>query len=179
MAFKDLRPGSTVYFFYKDNSPRLDIGQVTSEPELRQKYPVPNQGQSFIPQFQPQQQEQVVDMTVRILEKIQPVKGLCPTADIQDCGNGLLVSCSRDAINAEVMAYKQMSDTALSEDTLAIHKQIVKNCSDILTQLNPEVAERQRIEAENKELKKELSEMKSMLSTLLDQLGSPGKPNNS
>ena len=179
MAFKDLRPGSTVYFFYKTSSPKLDIGQVMSEPNTRQKYPVPNQGQPFIPQFPPQSQEQVVDMTVKLPEKVQPVEGLTPTADIQDCGNGLFISCSRDAINAEVLAYKQISDIAISEETLAMHRQISDNCSQILMQLNPEVAERQRIEAENKELKKELSEMKSMLNTLLDQLGSPSKPNNS
>lgn len=173
MAFKDLRPGSTVYFLYKTNSPKLDVGQVMSEPTTRQKYPVPNQGQSYIPQFPPQPQEQVVDMTVKLPDKVQPVEGLTPTADIQDCGNGLFISCSRDAINAEVLAYKQISDIALAEDTLAMHRQISENCNSILMQLNPEVAERQRMEAENKELKREINEMKNMLNTLLDQLGSP------
>ena len=118
-------------------------------------------------------------MTVKLSDKVQPVEGLAPTADIQDCGNGLFISCSRDAINAEVLAYKQISDIALSEETLAMHREISGGCDKILMQLNPEVAERQRIEAENKELKKELSEMKGMLNTLLEQLGSPSKPNNS
>lgn len=175
MAFKDLRQGSTVYFFYKTNTPRLDIGQITSDLNVRQKYSAPSQSQPFIPTYPPPQQEQVVDMTVKLPDKVQPVEGLAATADTQDCGNGLIISCSRDAINAEVQAYKQISDNALAEETLAVHRQISENCAAILSQLNPEVAERQRMEAENKELKKEMSEMKKMMQTLLDQLGSPGK----
>lgn len=179
MAFKDLRPGSTVYFFYKNNSPRLEIGQVISEPNMRQKYPMQPQAQPYMAHIQPQPQEQVVDISIKLSEKVQPVEGLTPTADIQDCGNGLLISCSRDAINAEVFAYKQISDIALAQETLQTHKQISSSCAEIIATLNPEVAERQRMEAENQELKKELYEMKGMLNSLLEQLGSPCKKNNS
>lgn len=41
MAFQNLRTGSTVYIFHKDNSPKLEIGQVIAEPKIRQKYPIP------------------------------------------------------------------------------------------------------------------------------------------
>lgn len=48
--------------------------------------------------------------------------------------------------------------------------------------LNPEIAERQRLEKENSELKTQLkelresqSEMKGMMASLLEQLGSPVK----
>lgn len=165
MAFKDLRPGSTVYFFYKNNSPKLDIGQVISEPNTRSKYSVPQQGQAYIPQFTPQ--EQVIDLSIKLSEKVQPVEGLSPTADIQDCGNGLFISCNREAIDAEVLAYKHISDMALAEETIKAHKQISKSCAEIHAKLNPEVAERQRIEDENKLLRQELSEMKDMMATIL------------
>ena len=35
MAFQNLRTGSTVYIFHKDNSPKLEIGQVIAEPKIR------------------------------------------------------------------------------------------------------------------------------------------------
>jgi len=188
MAFQNLRTGSTVYAFYKSNLPQLEVGQVIADPELRTKYPIGQQapGQTYNPMnfMGAQPQEQVAKLSIRFGEKIQPIDGLRPNADIQDCGNGLILSCSREAINAEVIAYKQLSDNALDPEVLAIHKTISGNCADIIAKLNPEVAERQRLETENKKLREELmsikaetSEVKGMLSSLLEQLGSPVKNN--
>lgn len=87
MAFQNLRTGSTVYIFHKDNSPKLEIGQVIAEPKIRQKYPIPTPGQPYAG-FIPQQQEQVVDLSIKIGDKVQPIEGLTPSTDIQDCGNG-------------------------------------------------------------------------------------------
>ncbi len=183
MAFQNLRTGSTVYAFYKNNSPQLEIGQIVADPEFRAKYPNPSApGQVYNLPSYTQPQEQVVKLSIRIGEKIQPVDGLRPTAEIQDCGNGLIISCSRDAINAEVMAYKQLSDNAIDPNVIATHREISERCSDILLKINPEVAERQRLETENKKLRDELraiktetSEVKGMLNTLLEQLGGPTK----
>lgn len=180
MAFQNLRNGSTVYILYKTNDPKLEIGQVLGEPKIRQKFPL-NGGQPYpTPQFMPQQQEQVVDLSIKIGEKVQPVEGLTPNIDIQDCGNGLFVSCSRDAINAEVAAFMHNSEVAISDETISAHRTIVNNCKQIMMQLNPEIADRQRIEQENKELRNQLEglrksqrEMKDMMTTLLEQLGSP------
>ena len=184
MAFQNLRTGSTVYAFTKSNSPQFEIGQVIADPEIHAKYPQQgiSPGQVYNPPsfMPPAPQEQVVKLTIRFGEKIQPIDRLTPTADIQDCGNGLFISCSRDAINAEVLSYKQISDNALAPQVLETHKQISSKCAEIINQLNPEIAERQRLEAENKKLREELSviksetsEMKGMLSDLLAQLGSP------
>ena len=181
MAFQNLRNGSTVYILYKTNEPKLEIGQVLGEPKARQKFPI--NGQPYpVPQFMPQQQEQVVDLSVKIGDKVQPIEGLTPSIDIQDCGNGLFVSCSRDAVNAEVAAFMHNSEVAISEETLKAHQTIVNNCKQIMMQLNPEIAERQRLEVENRELKGEIKrlsesqkEMKDMMATLLEQLGSPVK----
>ena len=183
MAFQNLRNGSTVYILYKTNEPKLEIGQVLGEPKVRQKFPI--NGQPYpAPQFMPQQQEQVVDLSVKIGDKVQPIEGLTPSIDIQDCGNGLFVSCSRDAINAEVAAFMHNSEVAISEETIKAHQTIVGNCKQIMVQLNPEIAERQRLEVENRELKGEIKrlsdsqkEMKEMMTTLLEQLGSPVKKN--
>lgn len=185
MAFQNLRTGSTVYAFYKGNNPQFEIGQVVTDPEIKAKYPnaAANPGQAYPPpSFLPQPQEQIVRLSIKFGEKIQPIDGLSPMADIQDCGNGLIISCNREAINAEIVAYKQISDSILAPSNLEMHKRISAWCNETLTKINPEVAERQRLEAENKELRNELqglrtetAEMKTMLSTLLDQLGGPAK----
>lgn len=182
MAFQNLRTGSTIYAFTKSDSPQFEVGQIIAEPEIHAKYPQPvNPGQVYNPPtFMPPPQEQVVKLTVKFGEKIQPIDRLPLTADIQDCGNGLIISCNREAINAEVLSYKQISDNALAPQVLEAHKRISSKCAEIIMQLNPEIAERQRLEAENKKLREELSviksetsEMKGMLSNLLAQLGGP------
>lgn len=185
MSFQNLKTGSTIYAFQKGGNPQFEIGQLTADPELKTKYPQPSPapGQMYNSHpFMPQPQEQIVKLSIRFGEKIQPIDGLSPTADIQDCGNGLFISCNREAINAEVLAYKQLSDNAIAPNVIEMHKNISERCSEILTKINPEVAERQRLEAENKKLRDELSaiksettEMKGMLSSLLEQLGGPAK----
>lgn len=182
MAFQNLRTGSTVYAFYQTESPKFEIGQLMEEPELSDKYPVPNQnGQMYpMPMYQqpPQQKEQVVKLVIKFGDKIQPIERINANLDIQDCGNGLILSCNRDAMNARIIAYKQISERALDERTLETHRNIYKACEEALTALNPEIAERQRLEEENEKLRAELqqirnetSEMKGMMSELLQQLG--------
>lgn len=172
MTFKTLRTGSTLYVFHKDNAPRLEVGQLASDPEIRQKHPIaPTQGvMGSYPSYMPQTTEQVVDLSVKIAEKTIPIKGLNPMADIEDCGGGVFVSCSRDAINAEIAAYKHISDLALSEETLGVHRTISGNCSEIMARLNPEIAERQRMEQENQELKGEIKDMKAMLDCMMKKM---------
>lgn len=181
MAFQNLKVGSTVYAFYKSTPPRFETGQVSADPEIKLKYPMPTPGQPYNPGFMTQPQEQVVNLAIRFGDKIQPIACLNPTADIQDCGNGLFISCNREAINAEIVAYKQISEMALAPQTLSAHKQVVEGCNEILSKINPEIAERQRLEEENKKLrdeitaiKSETSEVKGMLTSLLAQLGSSG-----
>lgn len=176
MTFQNLRTGSTVYIFHKDSSPKLEIGQVTTEPKVRPKYQTPSQipAQPYA-NYMPQPQEQVVDVSIRIGDRIQPIEGLPVLADTQDCGNGLFISCNRDAINAEVSTYMHISEAAIADEVINAHRQIVESCKSILVTLNPEIAERQRAEAENKELKNELREMKGMMASLLEQLGSSTK----
>lgn len=134
--------------------------------------------------FMPQQQEQVIDLSIKIGDKVQSIEGLTPFTDIQDCGNGLFVSCNRDAVNAEVAAYMHNSEVAIADDVINAHRQIIESCKNIMVVLNPEIAERQRLEKENSELKTQLkelyksqSEMKGMMASLLEQLGSPVKKN--
>lgn len=94
----------------------------------------------------------------------------------------MFISCNRDAVNAEVAAYMHNSEVAIADEVINAHKQIIESCKNIMVVLNPEIAERQRLEKENSELKMQLkelyksqSEMKGMMASLLEQLGSPVK----
>lgn len=67
-------------------------------------------------------------------------------------------------------------------ESLKIHDNSLYLHKNIMVVLNPEIAERQRLEKENSELKTQLkelyksqSEMKGMMASLLEQLGSPIK----
>lgn len=180
MAFQNLKTGNTVYAFTKSNPPTFEIGQVIADAEVHTKYPQQNPvpGQMF-PGFMPSPpQEQAVKLSIRFGEKIQPIDNLMPTADIQDCGNGLFLSCSREAINAEVFAFKQLSDNAIAPKVIEMHQINSQVCTDIITKLNPEIAEKQRLEAENQKLREELqtiksetSEVKQLVTSLMIQLG--------
>lgn len=179
MAFQNLRPGSKIYIFHKNNQALFEIGQVVGEVKLTDKYPTPQQSPfpSF-PNYNPAVKEQVVSITVKLEDgRSIPISDLVPTADIEDCGNGTLVSCSKEAINAEIIAHKQISDAALSEETLSMHRTISKNCEENLAKLNPEIAERAAAEKENQELRKEVKELRDMLSTFMTQLGVGGPQN--
>lgn len=187
MAFQNLKPGSKIYIFYKNNEATLEIGQVVGDIEITDKYPTPTPVTPPYPGFPnynaPQPKEQIVNLTVKLEDgKTQPIKKLTPTGDIEDCGNGIFVSCSKDAINAEIMAYKQISDSALSEETLNIHRTISMNCAANLEKINPEIVERQIAEKEKQDLKNEVKELrtgfndlKEMISDFLAQFGEPSK----
>lgn len=177
MAFQNLRQGSTVYIFYKGPNPKLEIGTITDEPKLRQK-PNTQAQPSYNPNIAAMPPEQVLDISIKIGDKILPAEGLTPSYDIQDCGSGIFIACTREAINSTVVAYKQISDAILEPSNLEMHQNISKNCELIIATINPEIAERKKREAEmmemkreNKELKTEMLEMKGMIRNLLEQLG--------
>ncbi|WP_368128933.1 hypothetical protein [Bacteroides thetaiotaomicron] len=47
------------------------------------------------------------------------------------------------------------------------HRTVVESCNRMMETLNPELAERQRQDAENKALRQEISELKAMMAELL------------
>ena len=97
MSFQNLRKGGTLIVFHKDHKPYVEFGQVVDDPKPRDKYDFKNKPQQFNPYY-PQQQEQVIDLSVKIGENITNFQGLPLFADMQDFGNGLIISCSKDAI---------------------------------------------------------------------------------
>lgn len=167
--FQNLRASNTVFILNKSGSPTMERGTVVSVSTPMPKYQVP-------PVFG-QPQEMVVDLVVKINNADTSFQKLPAAADIADFGtSGLVISDSRDAMNAEVLSLKQKSvDTVGSVD---YHKDVIARCDKILSELNPEFAEKQAqqleindIKTRMKEMSETMAELMEMNRTLVDKLG--------
>lgn len=158
--FQSLRQNSQIYIFHKGNNPSLEMGTITNVPIPKPKYSQP------IPQFN--QPEMVVDLTVKVNDKIINYNSLPASADIADTysnGETIVVSDSRDAMNSEIFAYKQRSiDIINSVDS---HKEIISGCDKILNDLNPEYAEKQQQQEELSKLKEQMASMAISMQELM------------
>ena len=161
--FQALRQNSQIYIFHKGNKPILEIGQVTNIPVTRPKYSVT---QTFGPS-----QELVVDLSVKVGERIVNYNSLPAQSDIADSysnGENIVIYDSREAINSEIITFKQKSiDTINSID---IHKEIITECEQILNRLNPEYAEKKQQQDEISTLKNQMSQMSESLTSLTKYL---------
>lgn len=159
--FQSLRQNSQIYIFHKSDTPTLEIGYVTNVPLLKPKYQVsPILGQA---------QEMVVDLAVKVNNQVVNYNSLPAQLDIADSfnnGESLVISDSRDAMNAEVMSYKQKSVDTLN--SVELHKQIIVGCDDILNKLNPEYAEKKQQQDEISTLKNQMSDIQTNLATLTE-----------
>ena len=100
-------------------------------------------------------------------------------ADIADAnfpgGGNMVISGSRESMNSEVAAMRNRSAEILR--SIDHHRAIVDACGKMMEILNPEFAERQRQEAENKALREEISELKAMMAELLKPAERPSTNN--
>ena len=70
----------------------------------------------------------------------------------------------------EVMSMKQRSTDILN--SIEQHQSIIQGCDEILQILNPEIAEKQRQEQENKALREEMNSLKEMFSEFMNKFKS-------
>ena len=108
----------------------LELGTVTNLPMPKPKYPVP-------PNFT-QPQEMVVDITVKIGDRIVNYNGLPAHLDIADSysnGENIVISDSREAMNSEILNFKQKSIDAIN--SVDMHKGIIDECDLIISCLEP------------------------------------------
>ena len=117
--FSNLRANSQVYILHKDANPYVEVGSVVSVSQPVPKFPVPN----FM-----QQQEMVVDLTVNINGNTLTLQKLPASLDVADQGvNGnLVITTSREAMNAEVDALRQKSFNVIN--SLEYHQKVVQDC---------------------------------------------------
>lgn len=158
--FQSLGAGNPIYVLHKDATPSLDKGTVVSVSIPVPKYQVP-------PVFGTAQ-EMVVDLVVKINNQDVTYQKIPANADIADFGvNGIVISDSREAMNAEVLSLKNKSIEAIN--SVDYYKGVVEGCDKILSDLNPEYAERQS-------QAQEISELKAQVRELIAQLKGSGIP---
>ena len=159
--------------------PYIEYGSVVSVSAPKPKYP------STPPLGQFPQMEMVVDVVANVNGQNTNLQGLPAGLDIADFGhNGnIVVSASRDAINSEVAMMKQKSNDILG--SLDFHRSVIEACDKMLSELNPEVAEKQKQEQEIYTLKGQMQQMSAnmnqlmeMNKKLMEQLGIPETAKN-
>ena len=156
--FQSARVNQPIYILYKEAVPRLEIGSITQVTQPMVKFPT-------IPQYG-QPQEHVVDVHANV-----------GGADF-GAGN-VFVSINRDAMNAEIENLKKASEEHLRR--VDEERQKIVKYDEILMQLNPEFAEKQRQEQEIATLKNQVaqlaqtnSNLESMMARLMDKLDGDG-----
>lgn len=153
MAFSNLRSGNQLYILHKDSVPTIKIGKVISISQVSPKY-----GNMYSP-------EMIVDISANVNGQPTNFQKLPALGDIADFGNNIVLSCNKDAMSSEVLSMKQRSVDLIN--SVELHQNIIKGCDEILTQLNPEIKEKQRQEEENKALRDELNQLKDMFKEFL------------
>ena len=156
MVFQNLRNNHQLYILRKDVIPSLEIGKVTYI-----SVPVPKYGNTSM------YNDLVLDVTVDVEGKSTNFQKIPANSEIADFGNNLVIATSKIAMSNEVMSMKQKSTDIIN--SIEQHQSIIKGCDEILQILNPEIAEKQRQEQENKALREEINSLKEMFSEFMNQ----------
>lgn len=162
--FSNLRVNSQLYILHKDATPYIEVGQVLSVSQPQPRFPVSN----FM-----SPQELVVDIVVKINGNDITLQKLPANLDVADQGtvNGaLVITTSREAMNAEIESLRQKSLSVLN--SVDYHKKMVQDCEVLLQRLNPEFAEQKQQKQEIDMLKSQMSEMMNGMKELMAQFKS-------
>ena len=159
MAFQNLRNNHQIYILHKDANPTLEIGKITNI-----SVPVPKYGNTSM------YNDLVLDITAEVDGKTTNFQKIPANSEIADFGNSVVIATTKQAMNSEVMSMKQRSLDILN--SVEQHQGIIQGCDEILQILNPEIAEKQRQEQENKALREEINSLKEMFSEFMNQFKS-------
>ena len=157
MAFQNLRNNHQIYILHKDTVPTLEIGKVTFV-----SAPIPKYGNTSM------YNDLVLDITADVEGKSTNFQKLPANGEIADFGNNVVVATSKEAMNSELVSMKQRSLDIIN--SVEQHQSIISGCDEILQMLNPEIAEKQRQEQENKQLREEINSLKEMFQEFLKQM---------
>lgn len=159
--FQSVRPNSQIYIFHKGDTPKVEVGYVSNQPIPKPKYSLPA---TF-----GQPQDMVVDIVVKIGDKQVNYNGLPANMDIADSfsnGESIVIADNREAMNAELLSLKQKSTEVIN--SVNYHKELISKYEKILSELNPEFAEKQEQKQEIDTLKEQMAEMSRSISTLME-----------
>lgn len=161
--FQSVRPNSPIYVLHKGDNPRLETGYVANQPIPKPKYQMPhNFGQP---------QEMIVDLVIKLNDASFNLNAIPANLDIADSysnGESIVISDSREAMNAEIVSLKQKSLDIINSKPY--HEDLVVKYDKILSDFNPEMAEKQAQQQEIASLKSQLDEMAKNMALLVKQL---------
>ena len=169
--FQSVRPNSPIYILHKGDNPRLETGYVVNQPIPKPKYQMPH---TF-----GQPQEMVVDLVIKLNDSTINMNSIPAQLDIADSysnGENLVISDSRDAMNSEILSLKQKSIDLLN--SVNYHKSLISSYEKLLSDFNPEMAEKQAQQQEISELRAQMNEMSRNMALLIEQLKHKGEKTN-
>lgn len=111
----------------------------------------------------------VVDITAKVNGQTINYTGLPAQSDIADTisnGDSIVISDSKEAMNAEILSLKQKSLDVIN--SVDFHRNLANSCDKILSDLNPEFAEKQAQREEIDSLKAQMSEMSKNIGDLME-----------
>lgn len=113
-----------------------------------------------------QPQEMVVDIVVKVNNQDITYQKIPANLDIADFNNSnIVLSDNREAMNSEIASLKQKSIAIIN--SIDFHKEMISNCDKILSELNPEFAEKQQQQLEINSLKTQMGEMAKSITELM------------
>ena len=161
--FQSVRPNSHIYLFHKGDNPRLETGYVVNQPIPKPKYQMPN---AF-----GQPQELVVDLVIKLNDTTVNMNAIPAQLDIADSysnGENLVISDSREAMNSEILSLKQKSIDIIN--SAPYHKSLINTYDKLLSDFNPEMAEKQAQQKEISELRAQMDEISRNMVLLIKEL---------
>ena len=161
--FQSVRPNSPIYVLHKGDNPRLETGYVVNQPIPKPKYQMPN---AF-----GQPQELVVDLVIKLNDITVNMNAIPAQLDIADSyinGENLVISDSREAMNSEILSLKQKSIDIIN--SAPYPKNLINTYDKLLSDFNPEMAEKQAQQKEISELRAQMDEMSRNMALLIKEL---------
>lgn len=156
MTFKDMKQGYPVYMLHRGEDMKAGTGKVVTvtAPRFPQQY---NGGNAL---------SMVMDVTIES-DGANKTYTIPADSTVVSAGNTVL-SVDRDGILREVEAMKSESEDVLS--SMEKHRIRVGICDKILTEWNPELAEKKRQDERIGSLENGVNELKGMIRELVNKL---------
>lgn len=162
--FSALRQGSSFFILDKTNVPKLKIGSVVSVSQ-----PMPKYNNTYIPGQN--YTETVVDVVVKVKDEEIKFEKLPSNLSIANFGqNGIVVSESKDAMNAEIESMLRNSVNII--ESVPYHKEVKVACEEMLNELNPQLAKEKEQEEKIAKLESKVGGMESILLDIHQKLNS-------
>lgn len=161
--FQSVRPNSPIYVLHKGDNPRLETGYVANQPIPKPKYQMPH---TF-----GQPQEMIVDLVIKLNDISINLNSIPANLDIADSysnGESIVISDSREAMNSEIISLKQKSVDLLN--SMDYHKSLIACYDKLLSDFNPEMAEKQAQQQEIAGLRNQIDELSKSMALLVKQL---------